>query len=243
MNYSIKKITGIIKATCDIVYDSEIANLLTDSRTVLFPETTLFFALKTKTNDGHKYIGDLYKLGVRNFVVSAKHQEYKDLKNANFLVVKNTLKALQQLVAYHRKQFSIPVVGITGSNGKTVVKELLYQLMHTDFNIVRSPRSYNSQIGVPISVWEMDEQHTLGIFEAGISLPREMDELRPVIAPTIGLITNIGEAHQENFESAKAKCIEKLSLFIDCDVIIYNADDELIESALEVSCLSHKAVG
>ena len=243
MNYSIKEIAGIIKATCEITHDSAIAHLLTDSRTVSFPETTIFFALKTKTNDGHKYIADLYKLGVRNFVVSAKHHEYKKMEDANFLVVKNALKALQHLVAYHRKQFSIPVVGITGSNGKTVVKELLYQLMHTDFNIVRSPRSYNSQIGVPLSVWEMDVQHTLGIFEAGISFPHEMDELRPIIAPTIGLITNIGEAHQENFESAKAKCIEKLSLFRNSEVIVYNADDKLIESALDASCMSYKAVG
>ena len=243
MNYSIKEIAGVIKATCDIMYDSTIAHLLTDSRTVSFPETTIFFALKTKTNDGHKYIDDLYKVGVRNFVVSAKYHQYKKMEDANFLVVKNVLKALQQLVTYHRKRFSIPVVGITGSNGKTVVKELLYQLMHTDFNIVRSPRSYNSQIGVPLSVWEMSEQHTLGIFEAGISFPHEMDELRPIIAPTIGLITNIGEAHQENFESAKAKCIEKLSLFRNSEVIIYNADDKLIESALDASCMSYKAVG
>ena len=230
-------------AACDIVHDSTISHLLTDSRAVSFPETTLFFALKTKTNDGHKYVGDLYKLGVRNFVISKEHPEYKTLEGANFLVVKNTLKALQQLAAFHRKRFSVPVVGITGSNGKTVVKELLYQLMHKDFNIVRSPRSYNSQIGVPLSVWEIDEQHTLGLFEAGISLPHEMDELRPIVAPTIGVITNIGEAHQENFKSAKEKCIEKLSLFIDSDVIIYNADDRLIESALEASCLSYKAVG
>jgi alanine racemase len=243
MNYSIKEIAGIIKASFDITYDSTIAHLLTDSRTISFPETTIFFAIKTKTNDGHKYIEDLYKVGVRNFVVSAKHNEYKKMEDANFLVVKNALKALQHLVAYHRKQFSIPVVGITGSNGKTVVKELLYQLMHTDFNIVRSPRSYNSQIGVPLSVWEMGEQHTLGIFEAGISFPHEMDELRPIIAPTIGLITNIGEAHQENFESAKTKCIEKLSLFRNSEVIIYNADDKLIESALDASCMSYKAVG
>ena len=243
MNYSIKEIAGVIKATCEIAYDSVISHLLTDSRAVSFPETTIFFALKTKTNDGHKYISDLYRVGVRNFVVSTKHNEYKKMENANFLVVKNTLKALQQLVSYHRNRFSIPVVGITGSNGKTVVKELLYQLMHTDFNIVRSPRSYNSQIGVPLSVWEMGEQHTLGIFEAGISFPHEMDELRPIIAPTIGLITNIGEAHQENFESAKAKCIEKLSLFRNSDVIIYNADDKLIESALDASCMSYKAVG
>ena len=243
MNYSIKEISGIIKASCDISHDATISYLLTDSRAVSFPETTLFFALKTKTNDGHKYVGDLYKLGVRNFVISKEETEYRKMEGANFLIVKNTLKSLQQLAAYHRKRFNIPVVGITGSNGKTVVKELLYQLMHMDFNIVRSPRSYNSQTGVPLSVWEMDGQHNLGIFEAGISMPHEMDELRPIVSPTIGLITNIGEAHQENFKSEKEKCIEKLSLFIDSDVIIYNADDRLIESALEASCLSYKAIG
>jgi len=243
VDYSIKDISSIVKASCDITYDAVISHLLTDSRAVSFPETTLFFALKTKTNDGHKYVGDLFRLGVRNFVISKEYPEYKQMAEANFLVVKNTLKALQQLAAYHRKKFTVPVVGITGSNGKTVVKELLYQLMHQDFNIVRSPRSYNSQTGVPLSVWEMNERHTLGIFEAGISMPHEMDELRTIISPTIGVITNIGEAHQENFKSAKEKCIEKLSLFIDSEVIIYDADNMFIESALEASCLSYKAVG
>lgn len=243
MNYSIKEITGIIRASGAIRRNDTIGHLLTDSRTISFPESTLFFAITTQINDGHKYIGDLYQLGVRNFVISDERPEFAQLEEANFLIVNNTLRALQHLVTYHRARFSIPVVGITGSNGKTVVKELLYQLMHSDFNIVRSPRSYNSQIGVPLSVWEMDEQHTLGIFEAGISFPHEMDNLRLIIAPTIGVITNIGEAHQENFKSAKEKCIEKLSLFVDSDVIIYNADDELIETALEASCFSFKAVG
>ena len=243
MNYRIREIAGIIKASCHIVNDMMINCLLTDSRAITIPESTLFFAFQTKTNDGHKYVGDLYRKGVRNFVISRELPEYKLMDGANFLLVKDPLKALQKLAASHRQRFTIPVVGITGSNGKTVVKELLYQLMHTDFNIVRSPRSYNSQIGVPLSVWEMDKRHTLGIFEAGISFPHEMDALRPVIAPTIGVITNIGEAHQENFKTAKEKCIEKLSLFIDSDVIIYNADNHLIESALEASCLSYKAIG
>jgi len=243
MNYRIKEIAEIIKASCHIVCDMTINCILTDSRAVTVPESALFFAFRTKTNDGHKFIGDLYRMGVRNFVISNELPEYNKMKEANFLIVKDPLKALQKLAAAHRKRFTIPIVGITGSNGKTVVKELLYQLMHTDFNIVRSPRSYNSQIGVPLSVWEMDKHHTLGVFEAGISYPHEMDALRPIIAPTIGVITNIGEAHQENFKTAKEKCIEKLSLFIDSDVIIYNADDRLIESALEASCLSYKAVG
>lgn len=243
MNYSIKEISDIIGAEYNTMREGIISHLLTDSRTLSFPETSLFFAIRTKTNDGHKYICDLYQLGVRSFVVTDEDPGFYRMPDATFLFVKDALGALQKLVAYHRKRFSIPVIGITGSNGKTVVKELLYQLMHTDFNIVRSPRSYNSQIGVPLSVWEMNEQHTLGIFEAGISEPDEMDKLRPLIAPTIGLITNIGEAHQENFRSAKEKCMEKLSLFIDSDVILYNADDKLIESALDAMCLSYKAIG
>jgi alanine racemase len=243
MNYSVKEISDLIGAGYHTIHEGIIAHLLTDSRTLSFPETSLFFAIRTKTNDGHKYIPDLYRLGVRSFVVTDEYPVFCRMPDANFLFVKNALSALQKLVAFHRKRFSIPVIGITGSNGKTVVKELLYQLMCTDFNIVRSPRSYNSQIGVPLSVWEMNERHTLGIFEAGISLSDEMDKLRPLIAPTIGLITNIGEAHQENFRSTKEKCMEKLSLFKDSEVILYNADDKLIESALESLCLSYKALG
>ncbi|MDR1097212.1 MAG: bifunctional UDP-N-acetylmuramoyl-tripeptide:D-alanyl-D-alanine ligase/alanine racemase [Tannerella sp.] len=243
MNYSVKEVSDIIGAEYDTIREGIISHLLTDSRTLSFPESSLFFAIKTKTNDGHKYIHDLYRSGVRSFVVTDEPPGFYRMPEATFLFVKNVLGALQKLVACHRKRFSIPVIGITGSNGKTVVKELLYQLMHADFNIVRSPRSYNSQIGVPLSVWEMNERHTLGIFEAGISEPDEMDKLRPLIAPTVGLITNIGEAHQENFRSAKEKCMEKLSLFMDSNVILYNADDKLIESALDAMCLSYKAIG
>ncbi|MDR1380642.1 MAG: bifunctional UDP-N-acetylmuramoyl-tripeptide:D-alanyl-D-alanine ligase/alanine racemase [Tannerella sp.] len=244
MDYSVKEISDIIGAEYQSIHDRKISHLLTDSRTLSFPETSLFFAIKTKTNDGHKYVDDLYRLGVRSFVVTDEFPGlYGKMPDADFLFVKNATDALQKLAACHRRRFSIPVIGITGSNGKTVVKELLYQLMRTDFNIVRSPRSYNSQIGVPLSIWEMNGQHTLAIFEAGISKPDEMDRLRPMILPTVGLITNIGEAHQENFSSAKEKCMEKLSLFIDCSVIVYNADDKPIEHALEAMCLSYKAIG
>jgi alanine racemase len=243
MNYSVKEIAAITGAEYHAIADRTIAHLLTDSRMLSFPETSLFFAIKTKTNDGHKYIDDLYRLGVRNFVVSDEPPGGYPQGEANFLFVKNVTGALHKLAAHHRKRFSIPVIGITGSNGKTIVKELLYQLMREDFNIVRSPRSYNSQIGVPLSVWEMNGRHTLAIFEAGISRPDEMDRLRPMILPTVGLITNIGEAHQENFNSAKEKCMEKLSLFIDSDVLLYNADDSVIEHALDAMCLSYKAVG
>ena len=228
MEYAIKEIARVIGAKTNQLLDDTVSLLLTDSRRLSFPEKSLFFALKTKTNDGHRYIQELYKLRVRNFVVSDMLPEFESMKDANFLIVKDTLRALQKLATHHRKQFNIPVIGITGSNGKTIVKEFLYQLLHNEFNIVRSPRSYNSQLGVPLSVWQMSEKNTLGIFEAGISQPDEMERLQPIIAPTIGIITNIGEAHQENFLSSNQKCMEKLTLFNDCEAIIYDGDDLFI---------------
>ena len=166
MEYAIKEIARVIGAKTNQLLDDTVSLLLTDSRRLSFPEKSLFFALKTKTNDGHRYIQELYKLRVRNFVVSDMLPEFESMKDANFLIVKDTLRALQKLATHHRKQFNIPVIGITGSNGKTIVKEFLYQLLHNEFNIVRSPRSYNSQLGVPLSVWQMSEKNTLGIFEA-----------------------------------------------------------------------------
>ena len=242
MEYTIKEIAKIIGANTEQLNNNKISLLLTDSRRLSFPEQSLFFALKTKTNDGHRYIQELYKLRVRNFVISDWNPEYDHMTEANFLVVKDTLKALQKLATYHRKRFNIPVIGITGSNGKTIVKEFLYQLLHNEFNIVRSPRSYNSQLGVPLSVWQINEKHTLGIFEAGISQPDEMERLQPIIAPTVGIITNIGEAHQENFLSSRQKCLEKLTLFNDCEAIIYDGDDPFIFNCIEAACLSHKAI-
>lgn len=242
MEYAIKEIARIICAKATETHNNLISILLTDSRCLSFPEQSLFFAIKTKTNDGHKYIQELYKLRVRNFVVSEMLPEFEDMTDANFLLVKDTVKALQKLATHHRKLFNIPVIGITGSNGKTIVKEFLYQLLHKEFNIVRSPRSYNSQLGVPLSVWQMSEKNTLGIFEAGISQPDEMECLQPIIAPTIGIITNIGEAHQENFVSTNQKCLEKLTLFNDCEAIIYDGDDVFIANCIESACLSHKAI-
>jgi alanine racemase len=243
MRYHIREIAAIIGAKYDVLEEGFIDHLLTDSRTLSFPETTLFFAIRTQTNDGGKYIAELYRLRVRHFVVSHYRPEFAEMRDANFLIVKNAPDALQLLAIHHRKQFGIPVIGITGSNGKTCVKELLYQLLHTEFHIVRSPRSYNSQLGVPLSVWQMDGRHTLGIFEAGISQPNEMAHLRRIIAPTIGILTNVGEAHQENFTSPLQKCLEKISLFNHCDVIIYNADDRQIVHGLETACLLHKGLG
>lgn len=234
MKYSLQQIAQITNAKIIGKGVASIDWLLTDSRAVSFPEESLFVAIKSSRNNGHKYIADLYEANVRNFLVSEKPA---DLKDANFLLVDDTLKAMQALVAYHRAQFKVPVVGITGSNGKTIVKEWLYQLLQKDYSITRSPRSYNSQIGVPLSVWEMNKQTQLGIFEAGISLPGEMERLTPIIAPTIGIFTHLGEAHQENFSSLKEKCNEKLQLFKSSQVLIYQKDNKLVDIAVTQSGL------
>lgn len=242
MSNSIEEIASVIGAKRIGNHPAHIDWILTDSRSLCFPEETLFFALKTKRNDGHKYIADLYERGVRNFVVSEITEEQKKLTDVNFLVVNSPLKALQRLASKHREQFQVPVVGITGSNGKTIVKEWLYQLLSPERIITRSPRSYNSQTGVPLSVWMMNEHTELGIFEAGISEMGEMEALKPIIQPTIGVLTNIGGAHQENFSSLQDKCMEKLQLFKDCDVIVYNGDNELISSCVSKSLFTAREI-
>lgn len=242
MSRSIEEIASVVGAKRVGTHNANIDWLLTDSRSLCFPEETLFFALKTKRNDGHKYIEELYAKGVRNFVVTELPDTIKYCQCSNFLVVNDTLKALQRLAAKHREQFDIPVIGITGSNGKTVVKEWIYQLVTPDKVVTRSPRSYNSQIGVPLSVWLMNEHTELGVFEAGISEMGEMEALQPIIRPTIGIITNIGGAHQENFASLQEKCMEKLQLFKDCDVLIYNGDNELISSCVSKSLFTAREI-
>ncbi len=242
MSSSIENINKLINSKLIGGYESNIDWILTDSRSVCFPEETLFFALKTKRNDGHKYIDELFEKGVRNFVVSTLPENIESYSKCNFLVVKEPLKALQKLAEKHRENFQVPVIGITGSNGKTIVKEWLYQLLNENFVITRSPRSYNSQIGVPLSVWMMNEKSELGIFEAGISEMGEMEELYNIIRPTIGILTNIGGAHQENFFSVQEKCMEKLSLFKDCDVIVYNGDNELISSCVLKSLFTAREI-
>jgi alanine racemase len=242
MSYTIKSIAKQIGAKRLGNLETKIDWLLTDSRSLCFPEETLFFALPTKRNDGSKYIPDLYARGVRNFVVSAELNDNKIYDNCNFLLVPNPLKALQKLAEHHRGQFQIPVIGITGSNGKTIVKEWLHQLLSPERNIVRSPRSYNSQIGVPISVWQMNEASELGIFEAGISETGEMRSLQSIIKPTIGVLTNIGGTHQENFFSLQEKCMEKLLLFKDSEVIIYNGDNELISNCVAKSMFTAREI-
>ena len=246
MNYSIEKVTTLIGARRIGSADAQIGWLLTDSRSLSFPEETLFFALKTQRNDGHKYIDDLYRRGVRNFVVES-HSSFliaqSSFEGANFLVVPSPLAALQRLAERHRDEFNIPIVGITGSNGKTMVKEWLYQLLSPQMNVTRSPKSYNSQIGVPLSVWLLNEQTEVGLFEAGISEPGEMEALRDIIQPTIGVLTSLGAAHQKHFRSMEEKCMEKLLLFQDAKVIIYNADDDLVSRCIRRSGFKGKKIG
>ncbi len=232
--YTGNEISGIIQA--ELISDTpeqiRVKDILIDSRRLISAENCLFFALETARNNGHKYINELYEKGVRFFVVSQLPENYNNLKQAHFFVVDNTLTALQKLSAAHRKSFQIPVIGITGSNGKTIVKEWLYQLLSVDKNIVRSPKSYNSQIGVPLSTWQMNKENELAIFEAGISRPEEMQKLQPIIFPDIGIFTNIGQAHAENFMNTRQKIGEKLGLFTKVDVLIYNSDQKDLQEAI-----------
>ncbi len=238
LKYSIIKIATLIGARRVGDTDAQIGWLLTDSRSLCFPEETLFFALKSARNDGHKYISDLYRRGVRNFVVESRGiQEYcpnsaSEMNDANFLIVPSPLAALQRLAERHRDEFDIPIVGITGSNGKTMVKEWLYQILLPSQKIVRSPKSYNSQIGVPLSVWLLNEQTEVGIFEAGISEPGEMMALRDIIQPTVGVFTSLGSAHQENFRSMEEKCMEKLELMHDTEAMVYCSDNDTVSRCI-----------
>ena len=236
MTYTIEKVTTLIGARRYGGADTKVGFILTDSRSLCFPEETLFFALKTSRDNGMRYIPDLYRRGVRSFVVEQVPADYSTLfSQAVFLKVTNSLEALQRLAERHRDEFNIPVVGITGSNGKTMVKEWLYQIMSPYRCVTRSPRSYNSQIGVPLSVWLLNEQTELGIFEAGISEPGEMRALRSIIQPTLAVLTNIGAAHQENFDNIEDKCREKVLLFHDARTVVYNADDAVIAQCVEAS--------
>jgi Alr-MurF fusion protein len=233
--YTVSQIATVIKANPFVTKgDLPVEHLLLDSRKLLFPAGSVFFALSGPRRSGTTFIPELYQKGVRVFVVDEQFTEAEMPKfpEASFLQVPDVLQALHALAAWHRQQFPIPVIGITGSNGKTIVKEWLYQLLQQDHNIVRSPKSYNSQIGVPLSVWQINRSHTLGIFEAGISQPDEMQSLAKVISPNIGVFTSIGEAHGEGFLNIRQKVNEKLKLFVKADVLIYCADDPDMNGAV-----------
>ena len=202
-----------------------------DSRKAVVSEGSLFFALKGVRHDGHRFLYDLYKLGIRQFVVEAS-VDIAQLPDANLIKVESSIIALQQLATFHRNQFALPVVAITGSNGKTIIKEWLFQVLSPDFRVIKNPGSYNSQVGVPLSVWGIHPTHDIGIFEAGISTTNEMEILRSIILPTFGIFTNLGTAHSEGFHSQKEKASEKDKLFATCECTIFCKDHELVDQAL-----------
>lgn len=239
--YSVSELVQIVDGKLMSVAgnDLSVRDIIIDSRQFITADKCMFVALVSNRNDGHNYLQQLYAKGLRVFMISHTNFSKESMPDAAFILVNNTLAALQQLAAHHRKQFDIPVIGVTGSNGKTIVKEWLFQLLSPDRTIIRSPKSYNSQIGVPLSVWQMDKQHQLAIFEAGISEPEEMDKLQQIIKPTIGLFTNIGQAHGENFIQTNQKVGEKLKLFTKVDTLVYCADHADIQSIIIRSELLH----
>ena len=235
MKLSVQKCCSLLQAEYNGLPSDVIIDTITiDSRSLQNSTSTLFFALEGPNNDAHQYIQELISKGVQYFVVT--HIPDNCQGKANFLVVKNTLLALQKLAGYYRSQFHFPIIGITGSNGKTIVKEWLNFLLSPDYSIIRSPKSYNSQVGVPLSVIGINEQHNFGIFEAGISTVSEMEKLEFIIRPTIGILTNIGSAHDEGFANANEKIKEKLRLFEHAQIVIYpksDAIDKLIHPNLK----------
>ena len=236
MRYSIQEIAQVLEIETSELRDkyAEVSQLLTDSRSLTYPAETLFFAITTQNDDGHRYVKHLYNKGVRNFVIEySGNIDIKAMREANFLRVSNTLDAMQAIATYHRKRFHIPIIGITGSRGKTTVKEWLYQLLKDDYHIVRSPRSFNSQIGVPLSIWDLDDNTDLAIIEAGVSKTGEMARLQAMIRPTIGVITNIGDEHNDGFASMQEKVEEKAKILNSCESIVYCADDELVTTTID----------
>lgn len=232
-SYSIKELSEVVEGVFTGANpEARVSHLLLDSRKLSFIENTLFFALNGMHHDGHKYVRELYDKGVRNFVVSRLPENRFLLEEANFIIVKNTLTALQNVAGYHKSHFGIPTIGITGSNGKTIVKEWLFQLLKSDFEIVRSPKSYNSQVGVPLSVWQISEEHQLALFEAGISMIGEMEKLEPIIQPSVGVFTNIGHAHGQHFDAQQTKVSEKLNLFRNCSKLVYCLDHKIIHDSI-----------
>lgn len=223
-------------------HETAVRSLVTDSRKISDISGSLFFALSGERHDGHDYIGQLYVLGVRQFVLE-KPIATDELQGANIILVKSSLEALQKVAQAHRNQFIIPVIGITGSNGKTIIKEWLYQLLSPDMFVITNPGSYNSQIGVPQSVWNMQPHHQLGIFEAGISKPNEMENLARIINPTVGIFTTIGPAHDGGFTTVDEKINEKLKLFLHAEKVIYCFDHDLVRNHIELTKLPHLSWG
>jgi len=226
--YSIEELAQIVRGNLYPKTPASLVHLAIDSRKIFSPESTVFFALVGARHDGHDFLDELWEKGVRNFVVARLPEDLTRYGDANFIRVDNTLQALQTFAAHHRSNFDVPVIGITGSNGKTIIKEWIYHILEGSHHLVRSPKSYNSQVGVPLSVLYMTPDNDLGVFEAGISRPGEMQRLSSIVRPGIGLFSNIGEAHQENFTSLEEKVREKLALFENSHTLIYCRDHPVI---------------
>ncbi|WP_416867900.1 MAG: bifunctional UDP-N-acetylmuramoyl-tripeptide:D-alanyl-D-alanine ligase/alanine racemase [Imperialibacter sp.] len=216
---------------------SAVLSLSLDSRKVFPGEGAVYFAIKGPNHDGHSFLWEAYQKGWRLFVVESLPKDTERFESASFFLTSDSLQTLQDLAAAHRSQFSLPVVAITGSNGKTIVKEYLYQLLASSVSVVKSPKSWNSQVGVPLSVWPLAEHHEAGIFEAGISQPDEMAHLKNIIQPTIGIISNIGPAHDALFTSREQKLVEKMKLFEGCKKLIYCTDHFAIDRFLSGNVL------
>jgi Alr-MurF fusion protein len=230
---SFSELTTITKGKIVLLSeDRPIQSLITDSRKTMGGGGSLFFAISGRHHDGHIYIQQLYDAGIRQFVVEKSMGFYDKLNGANIFLAESALTVLQDLAAHYRSQMHARVIAITGSNGKTIVKEWLYQLLSDDFNVVKNPGSYNSQLGVPLSVWQMQSSHNLAIFEAGISTVGEMARLEKIIRPQIGVFTNIGTAHDEGFQDQKQKTEEKAKLFANSDVVIHCNDHQQIRDVL-----------
>jgi alanine racemase len=238
LKYTIEDIAQICGGKLYAKVAAPIEQLVIDSRKVYFPKSTLFVAIVGAQHNGHAFIAALYELGVRNFLVS-EGQHQSQFSDANFLHVKNSTIALQELAAAHRHKYQYPIIGITGSNGKTIVKEWLFHLLHTHYEIVRSPRSYNSQVGVPLAVWQMNSMFNLGIFEAGISMPGEMQHLQRIIDPQIGIFTFLGDAHAEGFENPVQKVQEKLTLFENSNILFYPTDQVQLAEQVQLFKIAH----
>ncbi|MDQ1296635.1 MAG: Alr-MurF fusion protein [Bacteroidota bacterium] len=232
MLYTSSDIAKIVNGTLTGNPDLVVSGIITDSRQLSFTEGLAFFAIPGKNHDGHLFINNLYSKGIRIFITERLPERVESYSDAAFITTDNTISALQMLAAYKRRFFKSPVIAVTGSAGKTVVKEWLADILGLTTPVVRSPKSYNSQIGVPLSVLKLDEKFRLAIFEAGISLPGEMERLQKVIDPDIGVITNIGDAHSENFPDLKTKAVEKLKLFVNASLIIYCSDQKVIEQLI-----------
>ena len=240
MKYTLKEIASISGGVLFLNQnDNSCDQVLTDTRSIVKQGGDgIFFAISGKNHDGHAFIGQAWQKGVRNFVAE-KESAFELLpekfrQDSSVLIVPDCLETLQKLAAFHRKQYHLPVTAITGSNGKTIIKEWLYQLLYREKSIYRSPKSYNSQLGVPLSVLGLNDNYDLGIFEAGISMPGEMEKLQTIICPDTGIFTNIGQAHQENFSSLKQKIDEKLLLFKNSRLLIFRADDSLLENEIRL---------